>query len=70
MGWVLASTLPIYAQESSGFEKIRGFSPQRKFPLRSWCGGEPINPGRSNSDLITTAKVASLSSKTGKLQIT
>jgi hypothetical protein len=69
VGLLLVSTHSIYAQESPVFEKIRDVSPDGKFGLRSWCTGEPVEPGHSNSNLITAAELPSLPSMTRKLQI-
>jgi hypothetical protein len=69
VGLLFVSTTPDYAQESPGFEKIRDFSPDGKFPLRSSCSGEPVDPDHSNSDLFTAADLVSLPSKPSKLQV-
>jgi len=70
VGLLLVSTQSFCGQKSLGFEKIRDYSPDGKFPLRSSCSGEAVDPGDSNSDLITAADLVSLPSKTRKLQIT
>jgi hypothetical protein len=40
VGWLLVSTQAIYAQESSGFEKLVDASLDEKFGVRISCVGE------------------------------
>jgi hypothetical protein len=60
VGLLFVSTQSMYALQSSAFEKVRDVSPDGKFALRI----------RAAADLITTAELDSLPSKTGRTQIT
>jgi hypothetical protein len=63
LGLLLVSLLPIYAEESAGFEKIRDVSPDGKFAVRIFCSSEPEDPNDIDSNLITAVELVSLPSK-------
>jgi hypothetical protein len=63
VGLLFVSTQAIYAQESPGFEKIADLSPDGKYGLRISCVGEPEDPNKINSALITAVEVVSLHEK-------
>jgi hypothetical protein len=64
VGCAIFAFLPVDAEESSGWEKMTSFSPNKKFAMRIVCHSEPSDPEHIDSDSIKRLEIVSLPEKT------